>query len=108
MNYPQFEATSESEGFANITFDPPVTRGELGLPFSYLVQQRKESQVLITRFGRIFEVTCLASHWVAYLTTHGYPPEVLDDFKEAVGYVEPEPEVAAAESEATEEVPAKA
>lgn len=96
MKYPTFQVTTVSEGMVKIQFDPPVTRGELGLPFSYLVHQQKESQVLITRFGRIYEVTCRASHWVAYMNTHGFPIEEIEDFKEAVGYTEPEPAVAPA------------
>ncbi len=88
---PPYEVQSVENGDVRITFDPPITRAELGIPFSFLVLQRKESQVLTTRFGRVKEVTCQASHWVAYLKTLGAPLEQINDFKETVGYQEPEP-----------------
>ena len=88
---PPYEAQSVENGVVRIIFDPPITKAELGIPFSFLVMQRKETQLLSNRFGRIQEVTCEASHWVSYLKTLGVPMEAINDFKETVSYQEPEP-----------------
>ncbi len=88
---PPYEVQPVENGLVRITFDPPITKAALGIPFSYLVMQRKETQLRSNRFGRIQEVTCEASHWVSYLKTLGVPLEVVNDFKETVGYQEPEP-----------------
>jgi hypothetical protein len=100
---PPYEAQPVQNGVVRITFDPPITKAALGIPFSFLVMQRKETQLTATRFGRIQEITCEANHWVAYLKTLGVPIEQVNDFKEIVGYQEPEPSpepaVAAVEKE---------
>lgn len=88
---PPYDVQSVSDSLVRITFDPPITRAALGIPFSFLVLQRKENQVSTTRFGRVQEVTCEAGHWVSYLKTLGAPPEQINDFKETAGYQEPEP-----------------
>lgn len=98
---PPYEFQSIENSHVRITFDPPATRAELGLPFSYLVLQRNGNQVTTTRFGRVKEVTCEAGHWVSYLKTSNAPLEQIEDFKEAVGFQEPVSitEPAAADSE---------
>ncbi len=87
---PPYEVQSVENGIVKITFDPPITKSQLGIPFSFLVMQRKETQLRSTRFGRIQEITCEAGHWVSYLKTLGVPPEVINDFKETADYQEPE------------------
>ena len=100
---PPYEFESIENSHVRITFDPPVTRAELGLPFSFLVLQRNGNQVATTRFGRVKEVICEAGHWVSYLRTSDAPLEQIEDFKEAVGYQEPvciaEPAPAGSEKE---------
>lgn len=97
---PPYEATRVDDGVVRITFDPPATKARLGIPFSFLVMQEKDTHIKATRFGRIEEVTCGASRWVSYLKTRGVPQEQIDDFKETVDYQEPEPVAPVPEPEA--------
>jgi hypothetical protein len=88
---PEYQASATKEGLVQIEFDPPVTKGTLGIPFSYVVLQDKNTALESNRFGRIRRLTCEASRWASYLKTYGLPLEHIEDFKERVGYVEPEP-----------------
>jgi hypothetical protein len=91
MMLPPYESKSVEIGFVTNSFDSPITKAELGIPFSFLERQRTETQLTANRFGRIQEITCEASHWVSFLKTRGTPEEQISDFKETVGYQEPEP-----------------
>ena len=104
MVLPDYKATKMEGDLCQILFDPPVTKAQLGIPFSYLVLQRETTEVDTTRFGRVMEVRCDPSHWVAFLETRGEDPEKIAAFKESVGHVDPVPEEE--EEESTE--PAKA
>jgi len=91
MILPDYQATKLDGDQCQIVFDPPVTKATLGVPFSFLVLQRDGAEVDTTRFGRVMEVRCDPSHWVAFLETRGEEPEKIAAFKERVGYVEPAP-----------------
>jgi hypothetical protein len=103
MNLPDYQFERIDEKRVRIKFEPPVTKSTLGIPFSFLVLQQKATQVKATRFDRIFEIECEIDKWVSYLKTKGVAPERLEDFKDTVGYREPEPvpEESAAEEPAT-------
>lgn len=100
MLLPDYKSQRIDSDLCQIVFDPPVTKATLGIPFSFLVMQRETTEVDATRFGRVVEVRCDPSHWVAYLRTRGEEPEKIAAFMENVGYVEPVP--AEAEAEAVE------
>ncbi|MCA9433750.1 MAG: hypothetical protein KC940_24735 [Candidatus Omnitrophica bacterium] len=104
MTLPEYQTTKLDGDLCQIVFDPPVTKAALGVPFSFLVMQREGTEIDATRFGRVIEVRCDPSHWVAFLETRGEEPESIAEFKESVGYVEPEPveEPAEAVAEAEE------
>jgi len=104
MILPDYQATKLDSELCQIVFEPPVTKSNLGIPFSYLVLQRDGAEVDTTRFGRVMEIRCNPSHWVAYLETRGEQPEKIAAFKESVGYVDPtpEPEEEPVEAAATE------
>jgi hypothetical protein len=97
MTIPQYEIIRLDDGVVKITFDPPVTKATLGIPCSFLVLQEKETILQETRFGRIAAITCRTERWLSYLKTSGQPVEIIEEFKETVGYQEPEPVVVAEE-----------
>lgn len=91
MILPDYQSTKLEGDLCQIVFDPPVTKANLGVPFSFLVLQRDGNEVDTTRFGRVMEIRCDPSHWVAFLETRGEEPESIATFKDQVGFVDPTP-----------------
>ena len=91
MMLPDYQFEKDGTDRVKIKFHPPVTKSNLGVPFSFLVLQQPATEVKTTRFGRVTEVQCETGNWVSFLKTSGVLAERVEEFKDSVGYVEPEP-----------------
>jgi len=93
MTLPDYRFEKTGQDRVRIRFDPPVTKSNLGVPFSFLVLQQPSTEIDTTRFGRVREIVCETNRWVSFLKTKGVLTERIEEFKESVGYVEPLPAV---------------
>ena len=91
MNLPDYDFQKTNDGRVSITFKPPVTKANLGVPFSFLVLQQPTTEVKATRFDRIQRIECETGKWISYLKTKGVADDRIAEFKSKVGWVEPEP-----------------